>query len=166
MPEASKRADIDRLWTYVVKGPEPDDCWIWTGAIGDDGYGRFWTAGDGSGQRTMRPQRFLYRHLTGTDLPADVMLLHRCDVPLCVHVDVDPEVSHLRVGGASQNQRDAARAGRQRNRYTSEMFASLPRAERATRSRRLRDAVRDHGWNTDLIARALSGAGSDHPTLW
>lgn len=114
----------------------------------------------------MRPQRFLYRNLTGTDLPADVMLLHRCDVPLCVHVDLDPEASHLRVGGASQNQRDAARAGRQRNRYTSETFASLPRAERAARSRRLRDAVRDCGWSTDLIARALSGAGSDHPTLW
>lgn len=150
-------ADAERLWRYVVKGPDPDDCWIWTGAVGDDGYGRFWTAGDGIRQRTMRPQRFLYRHLTGIDLPASTMLLHRCDVALCVHVDVDPAVSHLR---------DAARAGRQRNRFTIEKYASLPRADRVARSRRLRDTVRAHGWDPQLIARALSDAGSEHPTLW
>lgn len=163
---SASRAEIDRLWSHVVKGPEADDCWIWTGAVGDDGYGRFWTAGDGIRQRTMRPQRFLYRHLTGIDLAPDTMLLHRCDVPLCVHVDVDPAITHLRVGGAPENQRDTARAGRQRNRFTIERFASLPRADRVARSRLLRDTVRDHGWNQDLIARALSGAGTDHPTLW
>ena len=94
------------------------------------------------------------------------MLLHRCDVALCVHVDVDPNVSHLRVGGAAENQRDAARAGRQRNRFTIEKYASLPRADRVARSRRLRDTVRAHGWHPELIARALSDAGSEHPTLF
>lgn len=161
-----RAADVERLWKYVVKGPDADDCWIWTGAVGDDGYGRFWTAGDGTRQRTMRPQRFLYRHLTGIDLPPETMLLHRCDVPLCVHVDVDPNVSHLRIGGAVDNQRDAAHAGRQRNRFTIETYASLPRADRVARSRRLRDTVREHGWNPQLIARALSDAGTEHPTLW
>ncbi|MCK2028065.1 hypothetical protein KZC56_17345 [Microbacterium sp. SSW1-47] len=165
MPE-DRAADVERLWKHVVKGPDPDDCWIWTGSVGDDGYGRFWTAGDGIQQRTMRPQRFLYRHLTGIDLPPSTMLLHRCDVALCVHVDVDPAVSHLRIGGAAENQRDAARAGRQRNRFTIEKYASLPRADRVARSRRLRDTVRDHGWDPQLIARALSDAGTEHPTLW
>lgn len=162
----SPKSDAERFWPYVVKGPDDADCWIWTGAVGDDGYGRFWTAGDGTRQRTMRPQRFLYRELTGIDLPADTMLLHRCDVPLCVHVALDAESSHLRVGEARDNQRDTARAGRQRNRFTIERFGSLPRAERVARSRRLRDAVRDHGWSPDLIARALSAAGDDHPTLF
>lgn len=162
----SPKSDAERFWPYVVKGPDDDDCWIWTGAVGDDGYGRFWTAGDGIRQRTMRPQRFLYREISGIDLPADTMLLHRCDVPLCVHVTLDSETSHLRVGEARDNQRDTARAGRQRNRFTIERFGSLPRAERVARSRRLRDAVRDHGWNPDLIARALSAAGDDHPTLF
>ena len=32
-----------RFWEKVIKGPGPSACWIWTGAIGDDGYGRFWT---------------------------------------------------------------------------------------------------------------------------
>lgn len=159
-------ADAERFWKYVVKGPDARDCWIWIGAVGDDGYGRFWTAGDGTRQRTMRPQRFLSRHLTGIDLPAGTMLLHRCDVPLCVHVDIDPTVSHLRTGGAADNQRDAARAGRQRNRFSIERYATLARADRVARSRRLRDAVREHGWNPELIARAISEAGVGHPTLW
>ncbi|OWP20304.1 hypothetical protein CBF90_02110 [Microbacterium sp. AISO3] len=114
----------------------------------------------------MRPQRFLYRHLTGVNLTPDVMLLHRCDVPLCVHVDVDPAASHLRVGDAAANQDDAARAGRHRNRFTSERFASLPRADRVARARRLRDTVRDHGWDEERMTRAVSLVGFDHPTLW
>lgn len=158
--------DVERFWRHVVKGPQPADCWIWTGAVGDDGYGRYWTAGDGVRQRTMRPQRFLYRALTGIDLPAETMLLHRCDVPLCVHVDVDPAVSHLRVGNAIDNQRDTARSGRHRNGYSIVRFASLPRAERVAQSRRLRDVVRAHGWDPDLIGRALSTAGTEHPTLF
>lgn len=32
----------ERFWKHVVKGPAVTDCWIWTGAGGDDGYGRFW----------------------------------------------------------------------------------------------------------------------------
>ncbi|MFK4114763.1 hypothetical protein ACI2K6_09050 [Microbacterium sp. NPDC006705] len=71
---------------------------------------------------------FLYPHLTGVDLSPDVMLLHRCDAPLCVHVDVDPAASHLRVGDASANQDDAARAGRHRNRFTSERASDSTRA--------------------------------------
>jgi hypothetical protein len=29
-----------RLWAKVVKGPGPADCWIFTGGVADDGYGR------------------------------------------------------------------------------------------------------------------------------
>lgn len=32
-----------RFWEKVIKGPTENACWIWTAAIGDDGYGRFWT---------------------------------------------------------------------------------------------------------------------------
>ena len=159
-------SDLDRFWTHVVKGHAVDDCWIWTGAVGDDGYGRFWTAGDGVTQRTMRPQRFHYRELTGVDLPPSTMLLHSCDVPLCVHVDIDQDVSHLRPGAAIDNQRDTARAGRQRNRYTIDRFGGLPRAERVAQSRRLREVVRTHGWDPELIGRALSLVGTEHPTLF
>ncbi len=39
--------ELDRFYRKVVKGPRPDDCWIWTGAIADDGYGRFAIRRDG-----------------------------------------------------------------------------------------------------------------------
>ena len=46
-----------RFWEKVIKGPTENACWIWTGAIGDDGYGRFWTQTPGSGQRMLRAHR-------------------------------------------------------------------------------------------------------------
>ncbi|WP_420367101.1 hypothetical protein [Curtobacterium sp. L1-20] len=41
MTSAAASTAPERFWSHVVKGPAPADCWIWTGAIGDDGYGRF-----------------------------------------------------------------------------------------------------------------------------
>ena len=29
------------FWSKVLKGPRPDDCWLWMGAVPGDGYGRF-----------------------------------------------------------------------------------------------------------------------------
>lgn len=161
-----RRSAVDRFWSYVVKGPALADCWLWTGAVADDGYGRFWTAKPGGGQRTMRPQRFAWRELSGEDLPSSVLLLHSCDIPLCVHVDVDVRLSHLRPGTSLENQADAARRGRHENRFTVERFATLPRVERARRSRALRDAVRDFGWDRDRISAALAGASEGAEPLF
>lgn len=85
-----RRAVADRVWEKVVKGPAPTDCWIWTGAIADDGYGRFWVTREG-GQRALRPQRYAYEDLTGEILTPSIILLHVCDVPLCVHASTGPE---------------------------------------------------------------------------
>lgn len=80
------RDEGERFWPHVIKGPEPEDCWIWVGTISDDGYGRFWTRRDGQ-QKAVRPSRYAHEQTTGTALPGSVMLLHACDVPLCIHVD-------------------------------------------------------------------------------
>ncbi len=37
-----RSSDVERFYSHVLKGPEPDSCWLWLGAISDDGYGRFW----------------------------------------------------------------------------------------------------------------------------
>jgi len=73
----SALSEQERFWGYVLKGPAPDDCWLWTGAIADDGYGRFWTAGADGGQKIFRPQRYAYTALTGRVLTPDVLILHR-----------------------------------------------------------------------------------------
>ena len=156
----------DRFWSHVVKGPNRSDCWIWTGAIGDDGYGRFWLPQPDGGQRAMRPQRWLYEHLTGVALLPDVLLLHACDVPLCVHVDVDEAVSHLAPGTHRGNMLERVQRGRHRNEWTTLRTSGLPRSERVRLSRELREAFRDHGWDAAAVRACRTGIASDTPTLW
>jgi hypothetical protein len=156
----------ERFWSHVVKGPAVSDCWIWTGAVGDDGYGRFWVPQPDGGQRAMRPQRWLYEHLTGTDLSPSTLLLHACDVPLCVHVDVNPAVSHLAPGTHRGNMLERVQRGRHRNGATSLRTAGLKRSERVRLSRELRQAFRDHGWDTSAVRACRTGIAADTPTLW
>ena len=120
------RTEVERFWSFVVKGPEPDDCWFWTGAISDDGYGRFWIKRDG-GQQAVRPQRYAWELATGTALPSSTLLLHSCDIPICVHADVDLDVSHVAPGTHRQNMLDRSQRGRYRNRPPSASVTSPDR---------------------------------------
>lgn len=144
-------------------GPLPTDCWFWVGAIADDGYGRFSIRRDGR-ERMVRPQRHLYEHLSGAALTSDVELLHTCDIPICVHVTMDPATSHLFAGDHASNMRDREqkrRAGR-----LQVGMRGLSRKQLATRSRTLRDVVLTMGWNREAIAAVVSGAGLDQPVLF
>jgi hypothetical protein len=107
----------ERFWSHVVRGPETNDRWVWTGAVGGDGYGRFWVPQPDGGQRATRPQRWLWEQLTGAPIPARVLLLHSCDIPLCVHVDLNPSSSHLAPGTHREKMEDRIR--RRRNRSAS-----------------------------------------------
>jgi hypothetical protein len=100
----------------------------------------------------MRPQRWLYEHLTGVALLPDVLLLHACDVPLCVHVDVDEAVSHLAPGTHRGNMLERVQRGRHRNEWTTLRTSGLPRSERVRLSRELRGSVTlDWPWFVALI---------------
>ena len=44
--------ELARFEALVVRGPGADDCAIWKGAIGGDGYGRYWVR-RGCGERIM-----------------------------------------------------------------------------------------------------------------
>lgn len=114
----------------------------------------------------MRPQRWLYEHLTGVALLPDVLLLHACDVPLCVHVDVDEAVSHLAPGTHRGNMLERVQRGRHRNEWTTLRTSGLPRSERVRLSRELREAFRDHGWDAAAVRACRTGIASDTPTLW
>jgi hypothetical protein len=124
----------ERFWSHVIKGPLPDDCWIWTGAISDDGYGRFWTQ-DGDGQKVVRPQRYAYEQATGQPLPPRIDLLHSCDIPICVHATETPEESHLFEGTHRVNMIDRTQKGRDANRWSNGRLYGTSREERVQRSR-------------------------------
>lgn len=160
---AEELGELARFWAKVIKGPRPDDCWLWTGAVSDDGYGRFWTQHDGH-QQALRPQRFAYQVLTGEQLPAHVVLMHDCDVPLCVRATGGLD-SHLTPGTQGQNLLDRSQKLRHANAYTWR-WRGIGRANFAAQSRQLRDALKVHGWDEEIIRPLMSGHDPDAPTLF
>lgn len=91
-----------RFWSRVQQGP---GCWLWTGTPGDDGYGRIKTPDRRHNIRAHRYSAMLHFGMFDRRL----LVLHHCDVPLCVRPD------HLYLGSQADNIRDMVARGRHRN---------------------------------------------------
>lgn len=93
----SKRTAAERFWSKVSKTP---GCWLWRGAVRGRGYGAF----------TMNDRQMQAHHaamiLSGVDIPPGLIVMHRCDEPLCVRPD------HLAIGTYQDNSDDMKRKGR------------------------------------------------------
>tara|TARA_R110000803_G_scaffold197399_2_gene260925 strand:- start:153 stop:638 length:486 start_codon:yes stop_codon:yes gene_type:complete len=93
---------IDRVLNKVIRIPF-SECWIFTGATNDFGYG---IVGTGArGQPNDRAHRITYRHFVG-DIPNGMFVCHECDVPSCCNP------SHLFLGTNQDNVNDMIRKGR------------------------------------------------------
>lgn len=97
---------IDRFVAKIDKhGPRAGRlgfCWVWTSTRNSGGYGQFMV-----GSRTDGSRKLLYAHrLAWGDVPDGMDVLHKCDNPPCVRR------SHLFLGTAADNMRDAAAKGR------------------------------------------------------
>lgn len=112
-------ARFDRL---VAK--QPKGCWIWTGDINHNGYGRL----QYNYERKMAHRVSLELHL-GHALPADQMVCHKCDNPRCVN----PE--HLFVGDQTDNMGDCA--AKMRHAYGEQVPNATLRAKDVKEMRRL-----------------------------
>lgn len=126
--------DIVRFHSKFLKEPAGLTCWVWTKALADDGYGRFWI---GPGW-VVRPHRFAYEIHANTTLHPDQVIEHRvCDNPLCVRYAGDPATDHLVLSTQADNAAQMGSKGRGggRKKY------GVDRAQFAARSRRLRDAI-------------------------
>ena len=121
-------SDVERFYSYVLKGPEPDSCWLWLGAI------------------------------------EGLTALHWCDVPLCVHTSLEPS-THLLLGTRSENMADRAIKGRMPS-ATAARWRRLSKAERSARSPQLREELKTHGWDEDVVGDLVHGIDPDHPTLF
>lgn len=154
--------EIVRFESKIVRGPGPDDCWIWSGALGDDGYGRFWIQRNGA-DRVVRPPKYAVALWAGP-VPAGVVAMHaRCDNAICVRAaTVAGHAPHVVLGTQQQNLSAMSAKGRGHGGRPVWQHDGLTRAERAARSRALRDAVRS-GWDAAAVRRALLGT---HPTLF
>lgn len=158
--------DVQRFAAKVVRGPGEWDCWIWTGAIGDDGYGRFWTRRADGAQRMIRAHRFAFAQLCEDPTQLDgVEVCHTCDNPICVRAEAG-ERSHLYAGDRSQNMTDRAERGRGNTQHAGQFYRAQTRAERARRSRALRDYVQANGYDAETVEQLLGRRGPGQLTLF
>jgi hypothetical protein len=89
--------DLNKFMKKVSK--QPDGCWLWTGA-NNYKYGHF----------TLDNEIYAHRSsfiLHGNEIPKDMLVLHKCDVPLCVNPN------HLFLGTHAENMQDKVNKGRQ-----------------------------------------------------
>lgn len=148
-------ARFDRL---VIGGPNPADCILWVGAIGADGYGRYFIYRGGRGM-CVRPHRHALARKSGGHLEAGVLALHECDSPLCVKVCTETPL-HVVPGTQSDNMRRMARM--RRGGGGIGVRGGGMAARRAT-SVALRTALLTHGWDRDAVDAARLG---DELMLW
>lgn len=113
------RKDIERFWSYVERGSD-DSCWLWRGAPGSS-YGIFTLCRNGKAT-THGAHRiaFLLEHHD----PGDFLVLHSCDVPLCVNP------GHLFLGTQADNVADRVAKGRS---ATGDRHGSRTHPERLAR---------------------------------
>ncbi len=88
---------MPRFWAKVSK---TRNCWNWTGAINNKGYGQFHQNG-----KTVLAHRLSFETINGP-IRTDLFVLHHCDNRRCVNP------AHLFLGDASANMQDCAAKGR------------------------------------------------------
>lgn len=152
----------DRFFSHVVKGPEVHHCWLWCGAVGDDGYGRFWVKDPATGkQRVFRAHRFAMQLVLKRELGTHEYVLHRCDNPLCVKA-VGDDSTHLRLGDHSVNMVERSARGRS----NFQALRSGSKKERAQAARSLRDAVLAEGYDHSLVQQFIRELDEGQGTLF
>lgn len=144
----------------------PQGCWIWIGAIGDDGYGRFWMPDEDTGEEKMlRPHRYALLRALNLD-PNDVThlhALHRCDNPLCVRATAG-EDTHIVLGDHGENM--AERSARGRSNLQVIRYDPQARAARAQNARTLRAWTIKHGYSQTKVDELMKYVDPDQGALF
>lgn len=85
----------------LYSAPHSSGCILWNGARCGQGYGRVYWKG-----RVRQASHLAYESKVG-EIPAGMVICHRCDTPACINPD------HLFVGTHADNVADKVAKGRQ-----------------------------------------------------
>lgn len=99
----SEEALRERLLAKVLIPSDPDECWVWKGAVSASGRAHMQADRRGSYSNA---SRIAYRVLVGP-IPEGQWVLHTCDNALCCNP------KHLYLGDHKRNMQDVADRGRQ-----------------------------------------------------
>jgi predicted XRE-type DNA-binding protein len=120
------RSIVERFWAKVSKAG-PDECWLWTGAVDVNGYGKLYIGRNATGTlRFVKAHRYSWELAHERAIPDGLYTLHSCDTPRCVNP------AHLRVGTNTDNIADRAdrkRGKEHRQRGESNDNAKLTEAQ-------------------------------------
>jgi hypothetical protein len=104
MPKIDDRGTLQsRFLRRLIIGDE-DDCWLWTGATNDKGYGQVYNV-----DRLVYTHRLAYQFAHGVELKSNQIVRHTCDTPSCCNP------KHLILGTKKDNSDDMYRRGRNVN---------------------------------------------------
>jgi hypothetical protein len=152
-----KKTLADRFWDKVDRRG-PDDCWPWTKATNEHGYGVMRPEGKSSGP-TVKAHRVSLM-LAGVDVEG-MLIRHSCDNPPCVNP------AHLSVGTNADNAADMvsrerqARGSRSGTSKLTESQVAEIRA-RAAAGDLHRVLAGEYGVSRTLITRLANGHGWAH----
>lgn len=146
--DTQRQSAIDRFWSKVDKS---GDCWLWTGQMSQDGYGRIKAFGI-----HYRAHRFIWEMLNGN--PENLQVLHSCDNRRCVKPD------HLHAGTHKENMlemrlRNRAARGSQNamTKLTEEDVIAIRLS-----TEKQRDLARQYGVCQGAISHARLGKNWNH----
>ncbi len=105
-----------RFWAKVNKdGPVPEhmphlgQCWVWTGALTHDGYGRIRRGSGNASHVLAHVASYLLHH---GPVPDGLCIIHRCDCRRCVNKE------HIKTGTNLENTTDMI--AKRRDRFSGE----------------------------------------------
>lgn len=140
-------SDIARFWLYVDKtgsGPK-GECWRWTAALNDSGYGMINIA-----KKAVRAHR-ISAVIAGKMTDHSLQVCHECDNPECVNP------SHLFMGTRLDNMKDMVQKGRHASKTGRQ---NLPKGDEHW-SRRCPEKVKRGDQKPLALNPSLAARGSD-----
>lgn len=156
-----KKAAFLQKWERRYEPDLNSGCWLWSGAIDRDGYGKTTISPRQNGKLAqIRAHRLALFISHGREYPANFLVCHRCDTPACVNP------SHLFLGTNAENLADRDRKGRGRvgigeRQWFAKLSAKDIPAIRAS-SEKFKDIANKYGVRRQTIAAVKHRATWKH----